>query len=550
MSYLSGDAESMRKAEDYVRHILETQDRDGYIGVYSRELRFSENPGNGELWTQACVLRGLLAYYQFTGDRKVLEAVERAVGCTMNHYGPGRSAVFSMARPSWGGIGHSLMFADVLETLWDITGNSAYRDFGLWLYDDFNKIVVPADLSSSDDVTIALLRLLDKPWIGHGVHSYEHLRVPLWLYFVSGKPELEMAYRNGFIKAGRYLFPSGAPVSMEVMGRPPDPTQAYYEYCTMTGELATYTSGLQKTGRIDLGDIAEKVTFNAAEGARSAGGMSITYCTRDNRYQITGELGNRSKFSPANQPACCNPNYVRTLPLYVRAMWMKTPEGGLAATLYGPSEVNTVLGGTRVTIKEQTDYPFSSRVALLIEAERPIEFPLVLRNPGWSKETRVNAGGVQAVRDGDYFLICKRWEHGDRVTIEFKESIQGIAAVNGEMALQRGPLVSCLRIPETGRQVKTYDLAGFADMYYVPAPSAHWNYALASTGEDYGFKVVQGGPVGQYPFEGAPLGLSGRLINMDTGRLEAVSLIPMGSSLAVLRRETFPVQSSKKGGSF
>jgi DUF1680 family protein len=346
------------------------------------------------------------------------------------------------------------------------------------------------------------------------------------------------------------LLPGGAVVAMEYIGgKSPDPTQTYYEYCALKELLATWSSGLQKRGEGEFGDSIEKLVFNAAAGARSAGGKEITYCTRDNRYLIGGELGNRSKFSPAHTDVavCCNPNATYTFPLYVRGMWMKTAENGLAATLYGPSSVNTRVKGVKVQIEEETDYPFSPAVSIAVSPERPFDFALLLRNPAWSKETRVRCDGGTVSREGDYFLVRKEWKKGDRVSLEFSESIEGIKAANAEIYLQRGPLVYALRIAHVERDSqRPYRLPGFADLEYYPTQGAHWSYALDPGLEkgDFGFTARREKDVDMlYPYDGAPVQLEGKLVNLDTGEKEDVRLIPMGSSLAILRRVTLPLGS-------
>jgi hypothetical protein len=383
---------------------------------------------------------------------------------------------------------------------------------------------------------------------GHGPTTIEQFRVPLWAYFVTGSPDYERAAENEFIKVRRYLLPGGAVVAMEdIGGRNPDPTRTYYEYCAMKELLATWSSALQKTGKGEFGDSIERLVFNAAEGARTAGGKEITYCTNDNRYRIGGEAVFRNKFSPAHTDVaiCCNPNATYTFPLYVRGMWMKTAEGGLAATLYGPSLVNTSVKGVKVEIEEKTDYPFSPAVSITVSPERPVDFRLLLRNPAWSKETRVSCQGVTASREGDYFLVRKEWKKGDRVSLEFSEFIEGIRAANGEIFLERGPLVYAMRIAEVAWDLKRpYRLPGFADLEYYPAQGAHWSYAMEpSLGKgDFGFTAKREEDINmQYPYDGAPIRLEGKLINLDTGEKEDVRLLPMGSSLAILRRVTFPV---------
>jgi hypothetical protein len=543
MAYLSGDPGAIRKADAYVQHILQTQDQDGYIGVYSPELRYSASPMSGELWTQACILRALLADYELTGNATVLSAVERAVGRTMSAYGPGKWQPFQVPGGG-GGLDHGLMFTDVVARLYELTGNTEYRNFGLRLYRDFSA-GIPNRISH--DATLASLLDIDKPFSGHAATTLEHLRVPLWAYYVTGDPELKRAFENGFLKLRQYVFPSGAVIGMEAIeGRKPDPTYAFYEYCAMKELNVTLSSALQKTGKGALGDSIEKLAFNAAEGARGVGGKCVTYCTRDNRYEVSRDLDGRDKFSPVHSDVavCCNPNAVQMMPQFVRAMWMRTPEDGLAALLYGPSVVNTEVKGVRLRVEEKTDYPFSPVISITLSPERAVDFPLVFRNPQWSKDTQVHCDGATVSLKGDYFTVRKVWNKGDQVTLNLSESVVGVEASNGEQALQRGPLVYALRIPSVAHQSKTYRLAGFADLEYSPAEGANWSYELDTTqGKgDFGFTAKPDPDANMdYPFDGAPIRLEGKLINLRTAQREDVSLIPMASSLAVLRRVTFPV---------
>lgn len=546
MAYLGDVPEAKRKADEYFRHILRTQDKDGYIGVYSPQLRYSENPGNGELWTQTCILLGLIAYYELTGEMEVLNVVERAVACTMDHYGPGKKTAFGIPHAG-SGVAHGLMFEDVLERLHDLTGKGKYKNFGLWLYQDFCTGIP----SAYWDDTVARLLDINRPFFGHAPHTYEGIRAPLWLYFVSGKPDLKRAYENAFLKVERYTFPSGAAVGMENIGaREPDPTYCFYEYCDIKELLFTWSSALQKTGNAEFGDRVEQDIFNAAQGARAAQGKAITYLTRDNRYKVSGALGNRDKFSPthADVAVCCVPNATQIMALYIRGMWMRTTqEQGLAATLYGPCSVNTKVRGTNIRINEETYYPFSSRISITLSPERPVEFPLLMRNPGWSKGTRVTCAGAHIHREGAYFVAHKVWQKGDQVTLLFNEPITGITASNGEVAIQRGPLVYALQIPAVKRITKKYSVPGFADFLYFPAKGAYWSYALrpnsSKSGDDFGLAAQLAQDANMlFPYEPAypsPIRLEGNLYNANSGKLERCTLIPMGSGKASLRKETF-----------
>jgi hypothetical protein len=152
--------------------------------------------------------------------------------------------------------------------------------------------------------------------------------------------------------------------------------------------------------------------------------------------------------------------------------------------------------------------------------------------------------GGTVTREGDYFVVRKKWAKGDQVKLEFAQRATELAAANGEYYLQRGPLVYALMIPARAMTLKKYKLPGFADLAYSPVAGADWFYALDPSQQngDYGFTIKADENANlRYPFDEAPLRLEGSMINLNTGKSESVSLIPMGSGLATLRRVTFPL---------
>jgi DUF1680 family protein len=147
-------------------------------------------------------------------------------------------------------------------------------------------------------------------------------------------------------------------------------------------------------------------------------------------------------------------------------------------------------------------------------------------------------------REEHSFVLRKEWTKGDEVRLEFNGGITATKAANGETALERGPLVYALGIPGTAKNIKDYDLPGFADQEYLPAQNAKWSYALDSSAADhaFGFNAISEENTNTlYPYDATPVRLEGKLINLDTGKKEDVQLVPMASTQAILRRVTFPV---------
>lgn len=542
LAYLTEDKTAMAKADDYVRHILTSQGEDGYLGVFEKDVRFSKP---GELWTQTCLMRGLLDYAELTGDKRVMEAVTRATDLSISVYKSGNTPLSSGA--GGGGESHDLMISDVMERLYDLTGDTKYRDFTVALYQQLSVTARNADTN------LHSLLNLDSGFEDHGANTYETMRVPLWLWMATGSAELGQASRNAFIKLARYTEPSGSAVSMESISHlSPDPMFTLYEYCATKEIQMTLESALQKTGVASLGDKIERIWLNAAQGSRLADGSGITYLTSENRFHCDGLMPdgmgwNASiKFSPTHTDVavCCNPNASNVASLYVRGMWMRHAEGGLAAMLYGPCKVSTMVRDVRVKIDESTRYPFENTVKIAVEPEREAEFPLLFRDPDWSDGTRVECAGASIVREGSYWTVTKRWKAGDSVTLQFMPTVHEVAAVNGEVALQYGALLFVEPIEAHKQVLKKYDLPGFEDAYYLPAPGGYQPFALQSAlrWKGFGFKPKFDSELAdtRYPFDHPVVRLQGKGIRQGDGTEIDVTLVPLGNA-PTLRRVTFPI---------
>jgi DUF1680 family protein len=543
MAYLAGDEEAKRKADEYVRHILSSQEKDGYLGVFAPDMRFS---APGDLWTQACLLRGLLAYGELARDERVHQAVVRAADLIVSVMGAGKTPLES--GPGGYGQSHDLMISDVMETLFNQTGDVKYRDFMLSLYEEMSET------ARNSDTSLHSLLDLDAGFADHGANTYETIRVPLWLWMATGREDLGQASRNAIEKLSRYTEVSGSAVSQEDVARlKPDPQFTEYEYCATKEIQFTLQSALQKTGLPSLGDRIEQIWFNAAQGSRLPDGSAISYLTCDNRFHCDYLSPDgmhpdpQSKFSPthADVAVCCNPNAANVAPLFVRGMWMRVTDGGLAALLYGPCSVSTTISGVRVQIDERTSYPFKNGIEITVQADREIEFPLLLRDPGWSHGTAVTCEGADIRREGGYWIVTRKWKRASAiVTLDFRPTVREVAATNGEVALQYGALMFVQRIEERKTVTKTYPVRGFEDTTYLPMPGKYEAFVLPASARWRGFGLkpvyLTQGTNWLRPFDTPVITLQGTLPGKSDRSEIAVTLVPIGNA-PILRRATFPI---------
>ena len=535
-AYLSGDVAAQRQVDGIVARILSMQEEDGYLGTYPKALRYEQpvTAKNGELWSQTCLFRGLLAYYELTGRHEVLEAVRRAAKLMISNYGPGRPYWKEGGVLAGGGPGHDLMFVDICEWLYRLTGDTAFVEFSRFLYDGYSE------LSDCREQDIQLRRLADMNQLfeGHGAHVMEHLRVPLFVYAATGDKKYRDAAENCFPKTARHLSAGGACISDEGVGRRPGSATIGCEYCTMLELLNSLQSGVQKTGSAPLADWIERLAFNAAQGARQRDGRAIQYCTRDNQYQTTRrETGSRLKWSPTHDDVavCCPVTALKFFPYFTSHLWMKTASGdGLAAVNYAPNELETTLGGVKVRIQTDTLYPFEDEVRMTVTPEKPVKFALRLRIPAWSGSMKIHApGAIIADADG-WRMLTKEWRPGDVVTIVFEPGIERKTMADGGIYWSRGPLVFALPIAPERKSVRSYAVEGFADYECTPQPGAFWDYAVD---ESSGGFQVEKTVATSHPWSDPSFRLAGRLFNRRSGANEPVKLVPMGAT--ILRHTVF-----------
>ncbi len=537
-------ARYLAKARARIEHLLATQDADGYLGIYAPDLRFNFTSENGELWAQASLLRVLLGWYDATGDAPVLTVVRRAVAVTMQAYPIGQAHPFAVTG-DYAGVGHGLIFTDVLDQLYHLTGDQRYLDYALWLYQEYSRQPL-----SQDDIQLAHLLDPERRFTAHGVHTYEHLRSLLTAVYAGEDPRMDAALAGYLAKLELCLTPSGGPVGDEhIAGRRADASEIGYEYCSIHELLDSYIHLLQKTGSAQWADRAEWLFFNAAQGARhpsESSSCGIAYLKTDNSYSMTGPLhpGDaqdkqnpqlRYKYSPVHQDVavCCAPNAGRILPTYIKSMWLRSAEG-LAAALYGASDLRTQVDGVDVQIAQVTDYPFDLGVTLRFTVAAPVTFTLSLRRPTWASGLTLAGVDKTAERDG-WVHVRKTWVSGDQLTLRFAADVTSQRWINGEGFISYGPLLFALPLAGNARGGRAYR-PGFQDRYYDPvAPIPD----LALT-RDLPFAVERHGFDPHHPW--SSLVLAGELLDAAGGAAHPARLVPLGGS--VLRRVTFPIQAS------
>ncbi len=379
LACLTGEPEAMKKAKDYVDHILAAQDADGYLGIFSPELRYQ---GHGELWTQTCLFRGLLAYADATGDEKVFVAVQRAVDRTIAGYAGCRQIAFAQ---------HDPMFTDVLEQLYARTGDRKYLDFGLRLYRECPNL--KAFLQSPEVRQPSGQTVFNACYSnGHGATVTEVMRIPLWLWNATGDEEFLRLGRGVVSAMDHWVMPSGALVSMEAW-------TAGRSRGTWGTSTARSSSGNSRCSAPRRNSAMPPTptrwsisgsTPPKAPGFRTAPRSSIcpqrTACRSMTILTAASVSRPRIGIGPSAATPTPRVSHPITPPEYGCA-----PAGraGHRRRLYGPSQMTAEIAGAAVSIEQKTLYPYSGEVELTVCPAKPATFCLWLLNPSWSRATRI-----------------------------------------------------------------------------------------------------------------------------------------------------------------
>jgi hypothetical protein len=561
LAYLLEDPKLIAKARQWIEWTLTHQDADGRMGP----------PKNTDWWPNMVMLKALTQYQEATGDPRVVPFMTKYFAYHLAH---------GHERPlrQWA----SYRWADELVSvlwLYNRTGDRSLLELARLLHEqgaDWKRHFADFELTGKTDAAdlgIAPGReLSDRAMRAHGVNNAMALKTSALWSLVSGDPTDRDAIHRALDVLDRYHGLPNGMFSGDEHYAGTDPSEGI-ELCAVVEALFSLQHAIRVTGDADLADRLERIAYNALPATFTRDMWAHQYdqqpnqvlCTLERRAWVSnGPESNLFAFEP--NFGCCTANMHQGWPKLVQSLWMATPDEGLAAVTYAPSEVHATVGrdGTAVTIVEDTEYPFRDTVRLTITPASPVAFPLVLRVPGWAEAASVLVNGqrVDARAPDGFVRIAREWSRGDSVVLTLPMLPRASTWYHGAVAVERGPLVFALRLGE--RWTKLTE--GMKKPAPSPAidwevrPTTPWNYGLEIEPPSAASAVtVREQPIGEFPFDGdAPpvsLTVKGRkvpewtLVSGSAGPLpdspvvsrereETLTLVPYGA--AKLRVTAFP----------
>ena len=352
---------------------LEHQQPDGAIGPVK----------NLDWWPNYVMLKALMQYQEASGDARVIPLMEKYFAYQARHMDERPLKEWAIFR--W----HD----EVLSVLWlyNRNGDRALLDLARKLHTQGHDWEAQfADFQTKEKVARTAANLST-----HGVNNAMAMKAAAVWWLVTGEKGDRDSLYQMFDALDRYHGqPSGIFSADEhYAGR--DPSQGT-ELCAVVEAMFSLETDMAILGDAAFGDRLEKIAYNALPATLSADLWAHQYdqqanqvmCSISNhRWATNGPESNIFGLEP--NFGCCTANMHQGWPKLAASLWMATPDGGLAAVVYGPSEVTTtVRGGTAVTIEERPTIRSARAVSLAVKMPATARFPLALRIPAWAGAAR------------------------------------------------------------------------------------------------------------------------------------------------------------------
>ena len=232
---------------------------------------------------------------------------------------------------------------------------------------------------------------------------------------------------------------------------------AYNETCATIGYGMWLWRMLLLTGEARYADLFEETLYNGILPGVSLDGRSYFYVNPLRKlHAFTVPMRwSRTRMPTIPSSFCCPPNVARTIAEAHNYAYTLAPNT-LWVHLYGASSLDTTIPGSgRLRLRQETDYPWSGTIAIVVEEAPAAPITMRFRVPGWVRPggAALRAAGqplADVPRPGTYATITRRFETGDRIEIDlemeptFVEAHPAVEEAFGQVALRRGPLVYCL----------------------------------------------------------------------------------------------------------
>lgn len=451
---------------DYVADkVIGAQQPDGYLNTHfihiQPEMRWKNLRDWHEMYCAGHLIEGAVAHFEATGQRKLLDALCRYADHIDATFGdePGKKRGYP---------GHPELEL-ALVRLYHATGNERYLKLSKFFIDERGQHsdTMPhyydvEAIARGDDPKKFWAKTFEycqaqepireqQKVVGHAVRAmYLYSAVADLADETDDATLLETCDRlwDNLINRRMYItggigpskFNEGFTTDYDL----PDET-AYAETCATIGLVNWNERLLQFEGDRRFADVMERGLYNGFLSGVSLAGNTFYY---ENPLSSAGN----HHHAPWFLCPCCPPNVARVLASLGKYFY-STGKNDLWVHLFAGNTAQVEIGGSPVSIRQETRYPWDGNVKLTLSPAKPLTFTLHMRVPAWCENYKVSINGVEQQikpESNGYLAITREWKNGDSVSYTMEMPIRPVFAnpavrqLEGRVAIQRGPIVYCL----------------------------------------------------------------------------------------------------------
>jgi DUF1680 family protein len=458
-----------RSIDTLIGIIADAQEPDGYLYTFRTmkpqklhpwigAKRWEKDPDlSHELYNSGHLYEAATAHFISTGKKTLLNIATKNADLLVKDFGPGKATYFP---------GHQVVEMG-LARLYRVTGKQAYLDLakffldtrgkGAGKYSEYNQSQKPVTeqheaVGHAVRAAYMYTGMADVAALT-GDASYIKAIDDIWTDVVSKK-----MYLTGGIGATGAGEAFGAAYHLPNMS-------AYAETCASIANVYWNNRMFLLHGDASYIDVMERVLYNGLLSGVSQSGTKFFY---PNPLASMGQHQRSAWFGCA----CCISNMTRFMPSIPGYVYAQNANN-LYVNLFMSNQSDIKLPAGKLSIAQETAYPWKGKVTLKIDPTKSMDFVLRVRIPGWARQEAVpsnlyrfadsrataisisiNGKEVSYTIEKGYAVFNRTWKKGDLVEMDLPMEIEKVLANEnvkedkGRFAFQKGPLVYCLEGPD------------------------------------------------------------------------------------------------------
>lgn len=478
LAYLLDDKQLKEKVQPWIEWTLQSQREDGFFGPatdYPGEEGLQRDNSH-DWWPRMVMLKILQQYYSTTKDERVISFMSKYFRYQLNTLPEKR-------------LGHWSFWAEyracdnlqAVYWLYNITGEAYLLDLG--------ELIHRQNVNYSDMINRGDLRRINTI---HCVNLAQGIKEPIIYYQHANDRKYIDVVKRGLQDIRQFHGqPQGVYGGDEAL-HGNNPTQGA-ELCTSMELMYSLEKMTEITGDVEFADHLERIAFNALPTQISDDYVTRQYYQQPNQVIINRHRRNFDRqyegtdilFGTLTGFPCCFSNMHQGWPKFTQNLWYATPDNGIAAFVYSPSEVTVQVGeNCTVTINEETHYPMDDKIRFIIKdvdnKKKQVNFPFHLRIPKWCKQAEIKINGevYTQVSGGETVVIQHTWNEKDCLELHLPMEVTASTWYENSVAIERGPLVYALRMEEEWKRKELESHSRYGSYYYEITPKSPWNYGL------------------------------------------------------------------------